>query len=200
LKVLTTIPSNIHFEDLIGFLDRLQHHYAAMDREFTIAAQYYGFQCDGCKDNCCRTRFYHHTYLEYFYIRTGFEKLDQRRQAEIRHRANDVCREMIKGPEKRFDARRWCPLNHDGLCILYHFRPMICRLHGIPFKLQKPGQNVSYGPGCGTFDRLCADKPFFNFDRTPLYLEMAKLESEFKRAAGLTDRIKMTVAEMIVSG
>jgi hypothetical protein len=28
---------------------------------------------------------------------------------------------------------------------------------------------------------------------------MAKLENEFKKAAGLTGRIKMTVAEMLVS-
>ena len=89
--VLTTNPINFHFEGLAAYFDRLQQIFAAMDREYTNATKHYGFQCDGCIDNCCRTLFYHHTYLEYLYILAGFEKLDRQRQREIQSRAAVVC-------------------------------------------------------------------------------------------------------------
>ena len=195
--VSTPNPINFLFEGLTAYLDRLQHNFAAMDRDYANATKHYGFQCDGCGDNCCRTRFYHHTYLEYLYIRIGFEKLDPQIQRRMHRRAIEVCRKTAKAQEKGIPVRLWCPLNDAGLCTLYHFRPMICRLHGIPHELQRPGQNVLRGPGCGKFDDLCAHKRYFKFDRTPFYFEMAKLEGEFKKAVGLTGKIKMTVAEMI---
>jgi hypothetical protein len=76
---------------------------------------------------------------------------------------------------------------------------MICRMHGIPHELQKPGQHVIKGPGCHTFDERCADNGYFKFDRTPFYVALAKLENEFKQVVGVEDKIKMTVAEMIKS-
>jgi hypothetical protein len=75
---------------------------------------------------------------------------------------------------------------------------MICRLHGIPYELRKPGQPTVHGPGCGDFDKQCPDPSYIQFDRTPFYFEMARLENEFKQAAGLTGRIKMTIAEMVM--
>ena len=95
-------------------------------------------------------------------------------------------------------VRLWCPLNDDGLCTLYHFRPMICRLHGIPHELQKPGQSPVYGPGCETFDRRCGHKGYLKFDRTPFYRQVAMLEQEVKRAMGFDGKIRMSVAEMIL--
>ncbi len=182
-----------------AFLDRLGDIFSAMDREYTRAAEHYQFQCDGCMDNCCLTRFYHHTHLEFYYLRMGFENLESQKKSEILLKAEKVCRETAKADEKEIPVRFMCPLNDDSLCTLYPYRPMICRMHGIPHELQKPGQNLIQGPGCGTFDDRCATKPYYKFDRTPFYLEMAKLENEFKQAAGMTGRIKMTIAEMIKS-
>lgn len=195
--VLTPNPFNLTDGSLTDFLERLQRIFAAIDREYTRAIEHYAFQCDGCTQNCCRTRFHHHTYLEYLYVRAGFEKLDPLRQREIQSAAGEVCRKTAKAVLEGVPARFWCPLNDDGRCTLYAFRPMICRLHGIPYELQKPGQNVVYGPGCGTFGDRCADKSYFKLDRTLFYFEMAKLEGEFKDAAGLNGRIKITIAEMI---
>jgi len=194
-------PNSIHIDDrlLSAFLDRLRDLFAAMDLEYARAAAHYQFQCDGCTESCCQTRFYHHTYLEYFYVRRGFEKLDLRKKDEIIAKAEDVCRLTARADEKGKPVRLLCPLNDDSLCTLYPFRPMICRMHGIPHELQKPGQNVIPGPGCSTFDGLCADKGYFKFDRTPFYTAMARLESEFKQAVGLEGRTKMTIAEMILS-
>jgi hypothetical protein len=72
-------------------------------------------------------------------------------------------------------------------------------MHGIPHELQKPGQNVIRGSGCSTFDERCAKIDYVKFDRTPFYVAMATLENEFKQAAGLGGRIKMTVAEMMLT-
>ncbi len=33
-----------------------------------------------------------------------------------------------------------CPLLHDGLCLLYEARPVICRTHGLPLMLSSEGE------------------------------------------------------------
>ena len=180
-----------------AFIERLKQIYAAMDRAYQQAADSYGFTCDGCKDNCCRTRFYHHTMIEYIYMRKGLNTLTQKKQNELKSRALTVVDEPTRADGSRAVVRLMCPLNFDGLCILYDHRPMICRLHGIPHELRKPGRPIIHGPGCDDFIKRCGHKSYFKFDRTPFYFEMAGLENDFKQATGLTGRIKMTIAEMI---
>ena len=192
------VLTRIHDEKLAVYFDRLQTMFADMDRKYDRAAGHYGFQCRGCEDNCCRTRFYHHTFIEYRFIRKGFQGLQVPEQNAILAGAEEVCRQVRLADEQGRSVRLMCPLNRDGLCILYRYRPMICRLHGIPHELRRPGQPAVFGPGCGDFDARCPDKPYVEFDRTPFYFEMAALENEFKQASGLNGRIKMTVAEMII--
>ena len=196
---LTHLPVNFDDPALTPFFDRLQSVFAAMDRQYADVANHYGFHCDGCEDNCCRTRFYHHTYLEYLYIQAGFNKLGDQRQREMQSKAAAVCRETALADEKARPIRLMCPLNSDGRCTLYTHRPMICRLHGISHELRKPGQNVIRGAGCGMFDLQFSNRSYRRFDRTPFYFEMAKLEGEFKQAVGLSGRVKMTIAEMIIA-
>lgn len=181
------------------FFDKLRHLFTKMDREYSKAAEYYGFGCQGCADNCCQTRFYHHTYLEYFFVHEGFAQLSSEEKDQIEYRTQDVLRGIAEADEMGKPVRHMCPLNFDGLCGLYSYRPMICRLHGIPHELRKPGQNNFFGPGCGTFDERCYDKLYYKFDRTPFYIEMATLENEFKQTVGIDAKIKLTVAEMIAS-
>jgi Fe-S-cluster containining protein len=193
------LPTLTHIQDdmLSVYVARLQRLFAEMDLKYDGAAEHYGFKCDGCEVNCCLTRFYHHTYLEYQFIRKGFENLDSQKQREIQLKADEICRQTARADKKGQPVRLMCPLNDGGLCTLYPYRPMICRLHGIPYELQKPGRQVFHGPGCSTFDRRCSKKSYYKFERTLLYSEMARLENEFKQAAGLTGRIKWTIAEMI---
>ena len=165
--ILMHLPVNLNDPVLTAFFDRLQLTFADMDRQYGTAAEYYKFHCNGCEDNCCRTRFYHHTYLEYLYIHAGLNKLGPQIQQEIQSRAAVVCRETAKADEKTMPVRLMCPLNFDGRCILYRHRPMICRLHGVSHELRKPGQNVIRGPGCKMFDLRCSDKGYRKFDRTP---------------------------------
>jgi hypothetical protein len=101
--------------------------------------------------------------------------------------------------KKEMAGRHMCPLNFDGRCILYSYRPMICRLHGIPHEFQTSNHKVIHAPGCDAFTGQHGDAEYFNFDRTPFYTQMARLESELKQAMGNGNKLKMTIAEMIAS-
>jgi len=177
------------------FLSRLKQLFADMDRAYHDTAARYGFHCTGCEDNCCRTRFYHHTLLEYLLLMEGFFSLDTAMQSDILQKARAVAEADIKGAP----VRLMCPLNVNSLCILYNQRPMICRLHGLPHELHRPGRAVAYGPGCGTFDSRFGDKPYVRFDRTPYYIRMAALEKELQQALDAPHKIKMTVAQMLLA-
>jgi len=183
----------------IPFLDRLKIIYASMDQKYQEAADYYGFECTGCEDNCCLTRFYHYTLIEYLCIKEGFHCLENRKQVEVKQRSLAVCRKTDEADKKGRPVQQMCPVNFGSLCVLYPYRPMICRLHGIPHELQRPDQGILNSPGCGTFALKCHGKKRFKFDRTPFYMQMAALEKEMKQAVGMTQKIKMTVAQMIVT-
>lgn len=182
----------------VAFIDRLEKIYAAMDSEYKAAADHYGFNCDGCQDNCCQTRFYHHTMVEYLYVFEGLKMLTPKKQTQVKLRAVNVVDETAKVQDKAETMRLMCPLNVDELCLLYAYRPMICRLHGIAHELKKPGQNITYGPGCDTFAQRCGQHRYFKFDRTPFYQEMAKLEGQLRKAIGFDGKLRMTIAEMII--
>jgi len=189
----------LNMADAAPFLDRLKRLYDEMDAAYRAAAEHYGFQCDGCTDNCCLTRFHHHTHLEYLYLREGFRAMPMDAQTEVRALADAVIRETAATEKEGGEIRIMCPLNTGGRCRLYSRRPMICRLHGVAHELHLPGRPVSRGPGCALFMQQAEGAEYFRFDRTPFYREMAMLESGLKQAAGLSTKLKMTVAEMIVT-
>jgi hypothetical protein len=202
MKVSLSIPNmiaGIGRNVYIPFLDRLKEIYAAMDGKYQEAADYYGFECTGCEDNCCLTRFYHYTLIEYLYIKEGFHCLENKKQVEVKQRSLAVCRKTDEADKKGKPVQQMCPVNFGSLCVLYPYRPMICRLHGIPHELQRPDQGILNSPGCGTFALKCHGKKRFKFDRTPFYMQMAALEKKMKQAVGMTQKIKMTVAQMIVT-
>ena len=176
-------------------LKRLAPLYAAMDAAYEAAAVAYRFACTGCAESCCRTRFHHHTLVEYHGLRDGFEQLPGVQQAEILARAESWCAEQARPVS---DARSLCPLNAGGCWVLYTHRPMICRLHGIPHELHPPGRAPQLGPGCAEFHRCCGRAGYHPFDRTPLYAELARLESEFQQILGPRRKIRMTIAEMLL--
>jgi len=183
---------------LCQWQDRLQGIYAAMDRGYAQAADHYGFVCRGCADNCCQTRFYHHTLVEWLYLVHGLCGLPPDEQAAIRRRASEVCRRTAALDEQGAPLRVMCPLNEEGLCRLYDHRPMICRLHGLPHEMHPPGGEVSFSPGCHFFSAQCGAKAYFSFDRTPFYVSLARLEQDLRKACGYAPKIKMTVAQMVL--
>jgi len=181
------------------FFKKLRTIWANMGKKYQQSADYYGFFCNGCEDNCCYTRFYHHTLLEYLFIMKGYNTLEHERQNQVTALALEVCAKTVEYDKTGKTVRLLCPLNFEGLCILYEYRPMICRLHGIPHQVQMPGQGIIYGPGCEAFAKQCEGKKCTKFNRTPFYIEMAKLERELREVAGFTQKFKMTVAQMLIS-
>ncbi len=179
------------------FLDRLVSVYATMDERYGSTAEGYGFACSGCEDSCCLTLFHHHALLEYLYLYHGYGMLAEDRRAELVRRAVEVQTAQSAAISAGKTVREMCPLNVDTLCILYAFRPMICRLHGIPYVLNRPGQVAVRGSGCLTFDQRHGRSAHIPFDRTPLYTAMAQTEKELRQAVDFHDRIKMTVADML---
>jgi len=172
--------------------------YAAMDHAYSVVADQLGFVCSGCEENCCRSRFYHYTYLEYFYLFEGLNQLEPALRVSARRSAAKVRQEvLVKKNGSR--NRPMCPLNLADRCSVYLYRPMICRLHGIPHELERPGQEVLCGPGCETFERERRKQNVVRLDRTPFYRQLAELERKLKQEAGVDLKIKMTIAEMIIS-
>lgn len=191
------LPS-ISAETCRPFLSELESLFDAMDHEYERIAGGYGFACTGCADNCCQTRFYHHTLLEFTYLSQGFQSLSEAERRQIIARAGEVVKRSDEADACGDTVRRWCPLNDTGKCILYPYRPMICRLHGIPHELRRPEQPLRVSPGCDDFHGQCGQGSYIQFDRTPFYARMATLEQRMRQAAGCSDRLKLTVAEMIL--
>lgn len=175
------------------FLDRLRSLFGEMDRAWDQAAGAAGFACEGCADNCCRTRFYHHTWGEFLLLREAFRALPASEKAAAQRRAEAVVR------AQRADERAMCPLNRGGRCQVYDGRPMICRLHGIPSAFRRPDGNAVQSPGCGDYHRKISESKAVPMDRTRHYQELARLEGELKSALGQRERIRMTVAEMVLA-
>jgi Fe-S-cluster containining protein len=181
-----------------GFRDRLVSSYAAMDEAYADSAAAYGFECSGCEDSCCLTRFYHHTWAEFLFLVEGLKSVDREMARDVFEQARIADRMERESRNTGDPLRAMCPLNQDGLCRVYDFRPMICRLHGIPHELRKPGQDPVYGPGCKVFAGQCGHIPYVSFDRTPFYRELAALEQDVRKALGINEKIRMTIAQMVL--
>lgn len=178
------------------FFCRLAEIYRAIDTAYHNAQMYYKFSCIGCVDNCCVTKFYHHTLIEELYLSEGLKVLDEKTRKSLISRAKEVIDIHKSSPE---DVRIMCPANENGLCILYEYRPMICRIHGVPYELHKMDLTVEHGEGCHMFIAKNADKPKgCRVDRTRFYFAMADLEKEVREYFNFPGRYKKTTAEMIL--
>jgi Fe-S-cluster containining protein len=139
---LTPGPFLINRRRYLPLLSRLEILFDEMDRAYAQVSDRYGFQCNGCSDNCCLTRFYHHTLLEYLYLVEGMRSLEPDRRRSIRKAALAANTRMDEADQRGETLHIMCPLNRDGQCVAYPYRPMICRLHGIPHELHRPGGKI----------------------------------------------------------
>jgi len=171
-----------------------------MDAAYAQAAAACGFICVGCENSCCRTRFHHHTLIEFLYLREGFNRLPAEWQECILSDARTVAVQYEQAAVAGATPDAMCPLNAEGRCLLYDYRPMICRLHGIPHELHPPGRPVQTGPGCEEFRHHCGRREdCIRLDRTPLYTALAQLETECRQALGMRRKIRMTIAEILLN-
>ena len=184
------------------FWEKLRNLFASMDEKYANVAAQYGFVCDGCDENCCMTRFHHHTLLEFFHLKRAIEELAGDFRMRLAEKAKGVVAAHAEADQKKEAVRIMCPLNFEGRCIVYENRPMICRLHGIPSEWRPPGRPNGTGlvvmPGCDAFSRQCESMNYRPFDRTPFYLQLSALEKDFKNRVGCGRKIKMTVAQIVL--
>jgi len=185
--------------DIGNFLDELYSVYRAIDKVYAEIASRYDFSCKGCEDNCCNTVFYHYTLIEYFGVLEGFDKLTDAQKTEALRRAKDYVAELNKFRAKEAEMKRMCPLNFDGLCSIYEYRPLICRIHGVPGLLRHPIKGTKYFSGCRRFESLFKDQQVQRLDRTEFFTKIATLETRLRTEMDYMLKFQKTIAEMILN-
>ncbi len=179
-------------------LQALATLYAEMEAAYDKVATLLDFSCNGCPDNCCDSYFQHHTYIEWAYLREGFQALPAEGQADYQDRARSALalyREALARAER---PQVMCPINDNGRCGLYQHRLMICRLHGVPASMTSPNGQQHQFPGCFRCQELTEGRTnVTTMDRTRFFKTMVSLEQAFLGGRTLP-RIKMTLAEMLV--
>lgn len=194
-------PTITEFAPGLGhFMERLKTIYQAMDKAYDEITAHYSCSCAGCDGNCCTSYFFHYTVAEYLYLAKGFQTLNPERQHEVRHLAREFIKERhrLQAEGKKIDLM--CPLNDRGFCGLYAFRPMICRLHGVPHSYRRPDMVQVRGGGCTKLVPPDIERSSYReLDRSRFYRDMVMLEQKLRREIGFSKRIKMTIADMITA-
>ena len=189
-------------EALAGRLERL---YRAMEDDYDRVAAQLSFTCSGCPDNCCDSYFLHHTYAEWAYLWVGVRQLEPARQEELVRRSQAWLAQCGEALGKGDRPQVMCPLNEQGLCVLYTHRLLVCRTHGVPASLTRPDGHTMHFPGCFSCQEIVGARfreggpP--EVERTPLLRRFALLENRLlENKRHLVPKVKMTIAEMIVKG
>jgi hypothetical protein len=163
---------------------RLQDLYQRMDESYREAARQTGFSCDNCDgEACCTVDLRIYTFAEKLFLQHGLASLEAPLREEIRRR----CREMLKAKEEDPLGAAYrnsvCALNFRGRCVLYQYRPMICRLAGIPHFITRPDGKTLERGGCIRYEKeFQPSNPDVRVNRSDLYRDMAILELDVVRA------------------
>ena len=184
------------------FSRQLAELYRDMEAAYDQTAKALNFSCSGCPDNCCDSYFLHHTYTEWLYLWQGLKALEKSQLQIITEKAKKYVIESETALARGKRPIIMCPLNTDGLCSLYSYRLMICRLHGVPATFKRPdGQKLNF-PGCFRCqEQIPADNSVASLDRTQFFRRLVGLEigllGQGRMAA---PKVKLTIAQMIVKG
>ena len=171
---------------------QLAELYSRMDRAYTRIADTLAFDCRNCSDSCCYQTFFHFSWIEYLYLLKGLSELPGAEKTKVMESCRENCG---AGPSKR----PCCGANREGLCLLYPHRPMICRLHGVAYRLTRPDGKLVRGPGCYRFESLTKPGLPAELDRTEFYAALADLEQHTRLRLAVTARLRMTVAQMLLT-
>jgi hypothetical protein len=138
--------------------DPLASLYQSMDMVWGKAADHYNFKYNSCDDNCCKSLFYHHTSIEKSYILKGFQSFDQQIKDNIIQKSKAYYQKIFSNNGSIENAKIMYLLNKKGHCLIYGHRPMICRLHGLPHELIRPGIIPLKGPRYDTAGNILTPK------------------------------------------
>ena len=103
---------------------------------------------------CCKSSYYAASKLEYDYVREGFNKLNDSQKEAIQQKALELLkerREFLKTNSDVFAFAYSCPFLVNNSCIIYEYRPLLCRAYGLMYKdVEKEGKlNIPY---CANLD------------------------------------------------
>jgi len=152
------------YEALLGHADELFRNFTVSNKQL--------LSCGLETSQCC------HEYLKISFIEAGYlnhsmNKIlaSNERNAAI-ERARKVAQRMREigrrlpekiepslADEEQFrrvykDEQILCPLNVDGKCILYAYRPIACRIYGVPFHLSTNQHSADEQTGSPAVDTL----------------------------------------------
>ena len=179
------------------YLPRIKELYSAMDAAYADVSSAYDFSCEGCGDNCCTQRFHHHTLAEYIYLSEGLSRADDELIEKILRRARVAVGTYMAEAEAGKILPVMCPVNENGLCSLYEWRPMICRMHGLPHSFTKPDGEVVTAGGCEKLNNSVGGISA-RVDRTPFYSRLAEIEKGLRTELNFRGRYAKTTAEMLM--
>jgi hypothetical protein len=182
--------------------EKLSRLYAEMEESYDQVAGKMGLSCSGCPDNCCNSYFQHHTYIEWAYLWEGIRSHPDEKQQEFMNKAREHVTKSRASLAQGLRPCIMCPLNDNGLCQIYEYRLMICRMHGVPNSFIRPDSKRMSFPGCFRCQELCSDlEKVPVLERTGFYRDLAALEIAFvgSRSKGLP-KVNLTLAEMLVKG
>jgi len=185
---------------------RLERLYRAMEEDYDGVAAQLSFSCSGCPDNCCDSYFLHHTYAEWAYLWLGYRQLSAGKRKETMKRAEKAVQSCRAALGQGMRPLVMCPLNDQGLCVLYPYRLLVCRTHGVPAAMTRPDGKRLVFPGCFRCQDIVSNLKTKGVDiplveRTPLLRELVQLEKELlQEIRHRCPKVKMTVAEMLVNG
>ncbi len=189
----------------VNLISQLQEIYQQLEEAYESVAQEIDFSCASCPDNCCDSYFLHHTYVEWAYLWLGFSQLEKKQQDEIFEKSREYLTQCESARKADKRPQVMCPLNKEGLCMLYKHRLLVCRTHGVPATMTRPdGQSMSF-PGCFRCQDIVKEKydkgvpP--HVERTPLLGRLVLLENELlDNRRHMVPKVKLSIAEMIVKG
>ena len=184
------------------FSKQLAELYHDMEAAYAHTAKAINFSCSGCPDNCCDSYFLHHTYTEWSYLWHGLKTLEENLLQKITEKAAQYVVQSEAALARGERPIIMCPLNTDGLCSLYPYRLMICRLHGVPATFTRPdGQKLDF-PGCFQCqEHISANNSITALDRTQFFRRLVELEIGLLGHKRMTaPKVKLTIAQMIVKG
>ncbi len=186
-------------------LMELEDIYYKLQEQYERVAGVLDFSCDGCPDNCCDSYFLHHTYAEWAHLWLGVKELAPKRQEVLLARARSYVEQCHRDLAAGRRPQIMCPLNEDGLCVLYQHRLLVCRTHGVPASMTRPdGQTLRF-PGCFRCQDIFAagdEKARVpHVERTGLLQRLARLENQLMgNRRHLLPKVKKSIAEMLVLG
>ena len=131
------MPRSKEFQDLEELL-------AEVDRNFAEVRQKYSreVRCRrGCTD-CCYAPF-DLSLVEAIYLGRAFRRLPRRQRREVERRLEKYEKDWqakVPKPVTPFvlsTVRLRCPfLDDQGLCVVYEWRPVTCRIYGLPLAIE----------------------------------------------------------------